>query len=59
MMWRFSFLSDKTRNYIEFLFEVEESIFIDIIDFWQFRNDNITRSMLGEKMNINKDDMQF
>jgi hypothetical protein len=55
----FTFLSDKTRNYIEFVFEIEGDKVIDIMDCWQFKNDNITRSMLGDRMNINKDDMPF
>lgn len=55
----FTFLSDKTRNYFEFVFEIEGDKVIDIMDCWQFKNDNITRSMLGDRMNINKDDMPF
>ena len=55
----FTFLSDKTRNYIEFVFEIVGDRVIDIIDCWQFKNDNITRSMLGDRMNLNKNDMPF
>jgi hypothetical protein len=55
----FTFLSNKSRNYIDLIIKSEDSIVTDIFECSQFKNENLVKSMLGKRVNFYKNDMPF
>ena len=55
----FTFLSNKSRNYIDLVIKSEDNIVTDIFECSQFKNDNLVKSMLGKRVNFYKNDMPF
>jgi tetratricopeptide (TPR) repeat protein len=55
----FTFLSNKSRNYIDLVIKSEDNIVTDIFECSQFKNDNLVKSMLGKRITFYKNDMPF
>ena len=55
----FTFLSNKSRNYIDLVIKSEDNIVTDIFECSQFKNDNLVKSMLGKRIKFYKNDMPF
>ena len=55
----FTFLSNKSRNYIDLVIKSENNIVTDIFECSQFKSDNLVKSMLGKRLSFYKNDMPF
>jgi hypothetical protein len=55
----YTFLSNKSRNYIDFIIKSENNIVTDIFECSQFKNDNLVKSMLGKRITFYIDEPPF